>query len=54
MNALSAILIFTASATISPGQSASIEGLQGLDETRHHIVESDVLDKQLHIFVGRL
>ena len=52
MNALSAILIFAASATISPGQPVSIEGLQGLDETRHHVVESDVLEKQLHILVG--
>ena len=52
MNALSAILIFAASATISPGQPVSIEGLQGLDETRHHVVESDVLDKQLHVLVG--
>jgi predicted alpha/beta superfamily hydrolase len=52
MIALSAALIFAASATISPGQPVSIGGLQGLDETRHHVVESEVRDKQLHILVG--
>jgi len=52
MVAFTAIIVFAASATISPGQPVSIEGLQGLDETRHHVVESDVLDKQLHILVG--
>jgi predicted alpha/beta superfamily hydrolase len=49
---LSAILIFAAAATISPGQAVAIEGLQGLGDTRRHVAESEVLDKQLHILVG--
>lgn len=47
-----AILVLVAAGAISPGQLVSIEGLQGLDETRHHLVESDVLDRQLRILVG--
>lgn len=52
MIALSATLIFAAAGTISPGQAVAVEGLQGLGETRHHVAESEVLDKQLHILVG--
>ena len=52
MLGFNAILIFAAAGTISTGQSAAIDGLQGLGETRHHVAESEVLDKRLHILVG--
>ena len=49
---LSAILILAAAGAISSGQPVAIAGLHGLDETRHHVAESDVLDNPLHILVG--
>ena len=52
MITLSAILLIAAAGTISPGQQVGVEGLQGLGETRHHTVESDVLEKRLHVLVG--
>jgi predicted alpha/beta superfamily hydrolase len=47
-----AILIAAAAGAISSGQPVNIEGLQGLGDTRHHVVQSEVLDKRLHVFVG--
>ena len=52
MITLSAILVIAAAGTISPGQPVGVEGLQGLGETRHHTVESVVLEKRLHVLVG--
>jgi len=52
MGPLTAILIFAAASTILPGRPVSIEGLQGLGETRHHVAVSELLDKRLHILVG--
>lgn len=33
-------------------QSAEIAGMQGLGDTRHHVVTSQVLEKRFHILVG--
>ena len=52
MFGLNAILVVAAAGTISAGQPAAIDGLQGLGETRYHVVESEVLDKRLHVLVG--
>ena len=45
-------MLLVASGAISAGQSVDIDGLQGLGETRHHIVTSESLDKRFHVLVG--
>ena len=35
-----------------PVQSTEITGMQGLGDTRHHVVTSRVLDKRFHVLVG--
>ena len=52
MIGLNTVLISADAATVSAGQPAAIEGLQGLGDTRYHDVESEVLDKRLHVLVG--
>ena len=36
----------------SPGVAAEIAGLQGLDETRDHFIDSDETGRGYHVFVG--
>lgn len=43
--------IFTATA-VSPAQNVSINGLQGLGDTRHHVIASETLDKSYEVLVG--
>lgn len=52
MNVITAILAAIAVAGISPALPVKIDGLQGLDKTRHHRVESEALGKGYDVFVG--
>jgi predicted alpha/beta superfamily hydrolase len=52
MRFLSTTLVLFALGTGLPALSAEIAGMQGLGDTRHHVVTSRVLDKRFHILVG--
>jgi predicted alpha/beta superfamily hydrolase len=52
MKFLGAIPAVVALAASLPVQSAEITGMQGLGDTRHHIVTSRELDKRYHVLVG--
>ena len=52
MNLLAASLLLTVSGAVSSGQAVNVDGLQGLGDTRHHVVASVTLDKRFHILVG--
>ena len=39
-------------AAAAPGEAVSIDGMQGLGDTRHHIVTSRTLQKDYHVLVG--
>lgn len=47
-----AILVFILLGTGLAAQSAEISGLQGLGDTRHHVITSKILDKRYHVLVG--
>ena len=52
MRFLGAILVFVVLGTGVPVRSAEIIGMQGLGDTRHHVITSRILDKRLHVLVG--
>ena len=52
MSLLPTLIIFFATSAISPAQNVSIDGLQGLGDTRHHAVRSQTLDKSYDVLVG--
>jgi len=52
MNLLAASLLLTVFSAVSSGQAVSVDGLQGLGDTRHHAVTSESLDKRFHVLVG--
>jgi predicted alpha/beta superfamily hydrolase len=52
MNGLAAIIVLAAAGLLSDGEPVAIAGLQGLGDTRHHVANSRVLEKQLHVLVG--
>jgi len=51
MNFLTTIAIAAAATAVS-GQPVAIEGLQGLGDTHHHVLASELLDKSYHVLVG--
>jgi predicted alpha/beta superfamily hydrolase len=52
MKVLTAIFAMLSMAGVTDAQPVSIDGLQSLDETRHHVVSSATLDKRYHVLVG--
>lgn len=52
MSLLPTLVALVASTAISPAQVVSIDGLQGLGDSRHHLIESNILGKQYDIIVG--
>ena len=40
------------SAAISPAEPVRIEGLQGLGDTQHHVIESELLGRSYDVLVG--
>jgi predicted alpha/beta superfamily hydrolase len=52
MKVPAAILVLVLLGSGLPVQSAEINGMQGLGDTRHHVVTSRVLDKRMHVLVG--
>ena len=52
MKTLSAIALSLLLSNVSYAETVSIRGLQGLDETHYHRVDSDVLQKGYDILVG--
>ncbi len=52
MHPLIALLIGFMAATTDSGEPVSIDGMQGLGDTRHHVIKSQSPDKDYHILVG--
>ena len=52
MSLLPVILSILVSAQISPAEPVRIEGLQGLGNTQHHVVESELLGRSYDVLVG--
>lgn len=52
VNVVSSLLGIIAAGAISPAQPVSIQGLQSLDDTLHHSVQSETLDRPFDILVG--
>ncbi len=52
MNSLATLLISFRAANVTPGQPVAVDGMQGLGDTRHHVISSQHLDKDYHILVG--
>ncbi|MDH3429857.1 MAG: alpha/beta hydrolase-fold protein [Gammaproteobacteria bacterium] len=52
MTLLAALIALFTAAAISPGQNVGIDGLQGLGDTRHHVVAAESLDKRYELLVG--
>lgn len=52
MNSLAASLVLTVFGAASPGQAVTVDGLQSLGDTRHHVIASETLDKRFHVLVG--
>ena len=52
MELFGAVLSLMVLAAVSAGEPVDIDGVQGLGETRHHVVQSEILDKQYHVLVG--
>ena len=52
MNSIVTLIAATAMNAVSPGEAVGIDGVHGLGDTRHHVIASRTLDKDLHIIVG--
>lgn len=52
MNTLVSLMAVVAANAVSPGKTVGIDGVQALDNTRHHVVESEVLDRRFDVIVG--
>ena len=52
MNLITTLIGIVAAVAVSPAQTVSIDGVQALDNTRHHVVESETLNRRFDVIVG--
>lgn len=52
MKLIRALLILMAAGTAPADEIVSVDGLQGLGDTRHHVITSQTLNRDYHILVG--
>jgi len=52
VNIFTTLIGIVAAAAISPAETVGIDGVQSLDNTRHHVVDSETLGRKYDVIVG--